>query len=184
MRQTLLLLLLGTAQGHQPTSSEGETFDIERPIISHAVYGTFHSGDEVFRIELDYETPFAQPYELLVPHQRRWKEHRPIYAVVGPGLPAPTAEELALLPEALPAGMGVYLDLNDDPERLVIFESFTRRMFWSSTPIALTVQAGRTEVWIWSPEGTTGDFTFGFGVEEDFSGGFGDVFANWGTYAY
>ena len=60
MRQTLLLLLLGTAQGHQPTSSEGETFDIERPTISHAVYGTFHSGDEVFRIELDYETPFAQ----------------------------------------------------------------------------------------------------------------------------
>jgi hypothetical protein len=44
---------------------------------------------------------------------------------------------------------------------------------------------GPHEVWIWSPAGDTGDWQFGLGVEEDFTGGaFADIFSHWGQYAY
>ena len=89
------------------------------------------------------------------------------------------------LPRAPPAGAGVFLELDDDPERLVIFESFMRRMFWSTGPMALALDAGDFEIWIWSPDGTPGKFVFGMGVEEDFSGGgWGRVFDDWSTYNY
>ena len=97
---------------------------------------------------------------------------------------APTEEELALLPKEVPPGAGVYVERNDAADRLVIFESVMRRFYWSSEAIALALPPGDFEVWIWSPQKTTGDFVFGFGVEEDFSNGFGEVFEDWGTYAY
>ncbi len=44
--------------------------------------------------------------------------------------------------------------------------------------------SGDFEVWVWSPDGATGDFVLGFGVEEDFSNGFGGLFEDWSIYAY
>lgn len=168
--------------GHQPTVAE-EDIRIDKPRISHAIYGEFVDGDEVFTVRLSYEEGWAQPYELLVPHQERWRDHRPHYAVIGPGLPAPTDDEVEQLPVEVPEGAGVYLDRNEG-ERDVFFESFTRRTFWSSGTVALPLDPGEARIVIWSPEGSLGDFVIGFGVEEDFSDGFGDVFANWSTFAY
>lgn len=175
--------LLPAALAHQPAAVETE-LDIADPYISYAVNGTFAEGDEVYRVHLAYDRGFALPFELLVEKRAGNEEFRPMYAVVGPGLPAPTEDELALLPEALPDGAGVFLDANDDPERLVVFESVMRRVYWSTEATALVLQPGEYEVWVWSPDGATGDFVLGFGVEEDFSGGFGGLFEEWGTYAY
>ena len=157
---------------------------MEDPTISYAVNGTFAEGDERFRVLLSYDRGFALPFELLVEKRPGNESFRPMYAVVGPGLPAPTDAEAALLPEPLPEGAGVFLDANDDAERLVVFESVMRRVYWSTEATALVLPPGDYEVWVWSPDGHLGDFVLGFGVEEDFSGGFGGLFAEWSTYAY
>lgn len=183
----LFCSLIGrTGHAHTPLVAEPE-LDVELPEVSHAIYGTLDGDpDQVFVTHLRFEQPFALPFEILVPRRRSLADHRPAFAVIGPGLPAPTAEELALLPRPLPEGMGLFLELDDAPERPVIFESFTRRAFWSSGPVALALDAGEHEVWVFSPEGTAGDFVLGFGVEEAGfdQGGCGELSRNWSTYAY
>lgn len=184
----LLMLSVSVSRrghAHIPTSTENE-IDIESPEISHAIYGTLDGSEEqVFVVRVPFEEPFAAPFELLVPHRRSLADHRPMYAVIGPGLPAPTEDELALLPRPLPDGMGLFLEMNDEPERLVIFESFTRRTFWSSGPVALALEGEPHEIWVFSPDGTAGDFALGFGVEEDFDQvGCGELLGGWSDYAY
>lgn len=183
---TMVLCGLGrTSHAHVPLVAERE-LDVEAPEVSHAIYGTLR-GDpsEVFVFRLRFAEPFALPFEILVPRRRALEDHRPAFAVVGPGLPAPTAEQLAVLPRALPAGAGLFLDLNDTPERPVIFESFSRRAFWGSGPVALALEAGEHEVWVFSPDATAGDFVLSFGVEEDFSEtGCGELARDWPTYGY
>lgn len=183
MRPMLLLLLVPLAPAHQPAEVVSD-FDVPNPTISYAVNGRFTTGDEVFTLHMEMERGFALPFELLIEKRSSNEDHRPMYAVVGPGLPPPTDELRALLPRELPDGVGVFIDRNDDPERLVIFESVMRRYYWSSDTTALALDPGAHEVWVWSPEGTTGDFVIGLGVEEDFSEGTGGLFANWRTYAY
>lgn len=179
----LWLLALPLAHAHQPTTLD-DTFEVENPYISYAATGTFTTGDEVFTVKLSYDRGFALPFEMLVEKRPASKDHRPMYAVVGPGLPEASEDVKALLPKELPEGSGVYLDRNDDPERLVIFESVMRRFYWTSEAVALALPPGDFEVWLWSPVGTTGDFVLGFGVEEDFSNGFGGLFEDWSIYAY
>jgi len=175
--------VVGQASAHEPnTIRASEPFTVEKPDISYALYGTFETGDEVFEVRLSFEEAYALPFELLVPHKSKWQGPRPMFAVVGPGLPEPTEAERALLPRDVPEGAGVYVELNDDAQRHVIFESFTRRVFWSSSPIALRLLEGDYTVWIWSPEGTAGDLVLSFGVEE--GGDFFKVFDNWSQYAY
>lgn len=183
----LLLLCVVSRVGHAhiPLVAQPE-LEVESPEVSHAIYGTLR-GDQAqtFVFRLRFEEPFAAPFELLVPHRRGLEEHRPWYAVVGPGLPEPTAEQRALLPRAVPEGMGVFVERNDVPERPVIFESFTRRAFWSSGPVALALAEGEHEIWVFSPEGTKGDFVLAFGVEEDFRDvGCGELAGSWADYAY
>ena len=181
----VLLLALPFASAHRPEATDG-VLDIELDEVSYVVAGTFETGAEVFRVLLDYDRPFALPFEMMVPVQPRWEDHRPAYAVVGPGLPEPTEEERAWLPVEVPEGEGVFVERNDAPEREVYFEQVMRRTLWTTGGIAIHLpQAGNYEVVIWSPDGTTGDFQFGFGVEEDFSGGaWGPIFSDWGTYAW
>jgi len=181
----LLCVASRVSHAHIPLVAERE-LEVESPEVSHAIYGTLHGDDdELFVFRLRYDEPFALPFELLVPRRRALAEHRPAFAVVGPGLPAPTADERALLPRPVPEGMGVLVERSDEPERLVIFESFTRRAFWSSGPIALALEAGEHEIWVFSPEGTAGDFVMAFGVEEDFSDvGCGELAGDWPRYAY
>ncbi len=184
MRWIALLLVLPLARAHQPAAGEGTEFVAEDPYISYAYNATFSTGEEVFRLELSYDRGFSLPFELLVEDRTENLEFRPMYAVVGPGLPTPTVDELAVLPEALPEGAGAYVDLNDDDPRSSIFEGVMRRVYLTSRPVALLLQPGDYEVWVWSPEVDAGDVVLGFGVEEDFSGGFGGLFADWSTYAY
>ncbi len=177
-----LCLLVTQADAHEPGTIGHDVLEIDTPKISHAIYGTFHTGDEVFEVHLTFDEPFALPFEILVPHQDQWKNFRPAYAIIGPGLPQPSADERVQLPYDLPPGEGAYVELNDRAKRPAIFESFTRRVFWTSGPVALALGAHHYQILIWSPEHDTGDFSFGFGVEE--GGDFTKAFDNWSTYAY
>jgi hypothetical protein len=151
-----LLLLVGPerdAFAHTPGKlTADKPYVVEEPTDSKALYGIFRTGEERFVIQLTYEERFAQPVELLVPHADSLYVHRPAYAVVGPGLPAPSPDERAALPVALPDGWGAAVDLNRVSPRPVIFESFTRRFFWSSGPLAIVFPAGASEIWVWFPE--------------------------------
>ena len=178
-----LVLVAGTASAHQPTTASDFEFVVEKPKISYALVGSFDDGDEVYTVRLAYDEPFALPFELLTEHREKFKEFRPAYAVVGPGLPAPSDADREVLPRDVPDGAGVFIDRNDG-EREAIFESVMRRAYYSSGAIALPLLAETYEVWVWSPDGDVGDFTLGFGVEEDFSDGFGGLISDWNDYAY
>lgn len=184
------LLLLGPVLAHRPSGLIEEA-EIDDPTISWVIPGTFRTGEEVFTIELDMPRDFATPFELLVPHRPSLESHRPMYAVVGPGLaPATQLPGYDRLPEALKTrladqGWGAFIEEHDTPERRVYFEQVMRRTMWATPTTALPLRAGLNEIWVWSPDGTSGDFQLGFGVEEDFSdGGFAAVFADWSEYAY
>ena len=185
-RLTLLLLSLApTASAHRPQPAE-ERLNIEKPKVSHVVGGEFEDGTEVFTVVLEYDQPFALPMEIMVPRASELENHRPAFAVVGPGLPAPTPDEINWLPLEVPEGFGVLIEPNDESEREVYFERVMRRTMWTSGSLAVHLPAASTyEVWIWSPDFTVGEFWYGFGVEEDFSGGgWGPIFANWNLFGW
>jgi hypothetical protein len=180
----LLWMSGAPALAHQPRVLEADKlFVVDDPLLSAALYGTFEHGDEFFEVKLEPATPLALPIEVLVPRRDAYEDHRPLFAIIGLGLPAATEAEEALLPQALPAGTGVLVGRYAREDREVIFESFTRRIFWTNGATAYVLPAGDVRIWIWSPEGTTGDFVLGFGVEEGGQDA-GEIFSNWSDYAY
>ena len=180
-----MLFLTPIASAHLPQPAE-ERLEIAKPKVSHVVGGDFVTGVEVFTVVLTYEDPFAMPMEIMVPWGEELENHRPAFAIVGPGLPAPTAEEEGWLPLEVPEGHGVFIERNEDPEREIYFERVMRRTMRTTGSMAVHLpSAGTYEVWIWSPNFTVGEFWYGFGVEEDFSdGGWGPIFSNWGLFGW
>lgn len=172
------------ALAHLPNVLEaGELYVVPDPLLSEALYGEFASGEEFFEAKMDLKTPLAIPIEILVPRRDELSEHRPLFAIVGPGLPQPSAEEMALFPHPLPDGAGAVLARYEREDREVLFESFSRRVLWTNGVVAYVMPAGDMRLWVWAPEKTTGKFILGFGVEEG-SQDFGNLFSNWGDYAY
>jgi len=180
------MFLVPFASAHRPEPAE-ERLEIEKPLVSHVVGGEFVTGIEVYTVVLEYEQPFAMPMELMVPWDKDLIDHRPAYAIVGPGLPEPTPEEVDFLPAEVPDGYGVIIEYNDHEEREIYFERVMRRTLRTSGSLAIHLpSAGTFEIWIWSPNFTVGEFWYGFGVEEDFSGGdaWGPIFTDWGIFAW
>jgi len=180
----IVLLRADVAHAHSPALlCADQPYAVTDATVSRALYGVFHAPDQVFVITMHPATRIALPFEILVPHRDELRDHRPAYAIVARGLPRPSPDVAAHLPRPLPDGAGVFIDWNDAPTREVEFESFLRRVYWSSGTIAVLVPAGDVEIWVWSPRGTTGKFVLGFGVEE---GGidYGDVLDHWSDYAY
>jgi hypothetical protein len=179
----MMALVLALALAHTPAHVlPGVPFAIEKPQFSYALFGEFVTGEERFVVTFDQPTRFGTPVELFVPHRAELFAHRPAWALVGPGLPAPSAEERAALPAALPDGWGAVVELDAGATRGVFFESIMRRFFWSTGPLAVVFPAGPSELWVWSPQHTVGKFGVGYGVEE--GGGYTDAFKDWSFYAY
>lgn len=177
------LLLPALALAHTPAHLlPGTAYEVANPKVSYALYGEFVTGQEVFVVKLSLDERFAVPVEVFVPHQESLKEHRPVWALVGPGLPAPSAEELAALPRALPAGWGAVVDLNTVSPRPAFFEFVLRRFYWSSGPLNVVFPKGDCEFWLFVPGHTRGKFGLGFGTEE--GGGYLAALADWSFYAY
>jgi hypothetical protein len=172
-----------SADAHTPGRFRtGEAFVPGDPTDSFALYGDFETGEERFVVALTLRERYAVPVEVFVPHQAALANHRPAWALVGPGLPAPSAEELAALPVSLPAGFGAVVDLNTVTPRPVFYEFVMRRFYWSSGAMNVVFPEGASELWVWSPNKTTGKFGLGFGVEE--GGGYMAALKDWCFYAY
>ena len=180
----LCVVPIQRAMAHQPNVFEdGEVLVIDDPLLSFAFYGNFESPDSFFEAAMQLGDPLAIPMEILVAARDDLSDHRPLFAIVGAGLPQPTEAEEALLPRPLPDGAGVVIGRYEREEREIIFESYTRRAFWTNGVVAHILPAGDVRLWVWSPEGTTGKFVLAFGVEE---GGqdLGNIVSNWSDYAY
>jgi hypothetical protein len=184
-RRVLLLWLLTAFPGlaHAPGRlRDGEPFVLQKPAISYALFGEFLTGEERFVIKMNHPVRFGAPLEIFVPRQHGLEEHRPAWALVGPGLPGLSEEELAALPGPLPAGFGAVVELNQESPRPVFFESVMRRFFWTSGALAVVFPKGDSELWIWCPAKTQGKFGIGYGVEE--GGGYMEALKDWSFYAY
>ncbi len=180
----LFVVPIHQGMAHQPNVFEnGELLVVSDPLLSFALYGNFEAPDNFFEAAMQLEKPLAIPVEVLVAAKDELRDHRPLFAIVGTGLPEPTPAEKALLPRPLPVGMGVVITRYEREDREIIFESYTRRAFWTNGVVAHVLPAGDVRLWVWSPRGTTGKFVLGFGVEE---GGqdLGDVLSSWSDYAY
>ncbi len=180
----LVVLPIHRVMAHQPNVFEhGETLVVGDPLLSFALYGNFESPEDSFEAKMQLDAPLAIPLEILVAARGELTDHRPLFAIVGVGLPEPTEAEGALLPRPLPDGMGVVIARYEREDREIIFESYTRRAFWTNGVVAHVLPAGDVRLWVWSPEGTTGKFVLGFGVEE---GGqdLGNLLSGWSDYAY
>ncbi len=170
------------AAAHVPSHLFPGENTIPKPTVSYAAFGEFVTGAEVFVLKLTYAERFGAPVEMLVPRTDALAAHRPAWAVVARGLPMPTEAERAALPRPLPEGMGAIVDLNDAPERTVIYESVMRRFFFTSRPLAVVFAEGDNELWVWAPGQTKGKFGVGLGVEE--GGGYMAALNDWSFYAY
>jgi len=180
------LLVPQNGIAHRPTTFDGDK-PVTDPMISWTIPGTFSTGTEIFEFDLTYDKAFAAPFEIMSPTAGGNGSFRPRYAVIGPGFPLPSAKTLAALPDGIevPDGEGVFLELNAEADRYIFFEGVMRRVLVSSGTIALRLAAGTHKVVIWANDGATGEFMFGFGVEENFEdGGFSGVFENWSEFAY
>ncbi len=178
-----LLLLPALAWSHTPGRLDPTTaFVPADPKDSYALYGEFVTGEERFVIKLRLDERYAVPLEVFVPKQSGNEEHRPAWALVGPGLPAPTAEELAALPATLPDGWGAIVDLDTVSPRPIFYEFVMRRFYWSSGAMNVVFPQGDSELWVFSPRKTKGKFGIGFGVEE--GGGYFAALKDWSFYAY
>lgn len=178
------VVLMAIANAHRPGTLKAET-TVSNPYVSWVFAGVLEKGDELFVLKLKFDRPFATPFEIFVPRQERYREFRPQFALVGPGLPKPSRQVEAILPRKVPDGDGVYYVANDKPEREVFFEAVMRRSLWSSGTTAIPLLKGDYQVWIWSTKQQKGKFQFAFGVEEKFDGdAFSAIFENWGLYAY
>jgi hypothetical protein len=180
----LALLPAQLAGAHQPALLDpAKPYVVDDPLISRALYGIIERAGDVFEIRMHLARPLATPFEIDVPHRDELRDHRPAYAIVAAGLPVPSANELARLPRPLPAGAGAVIEWNDATDRVVFFEKFLRRVYWTSEPTAYVLPAGDVTIWVWSPNRTLGKFVLGYGVEEgSFSAG--DVLTHWGDFAY
>ncbi len=180
----LFVFPIHRVMAHQPNVFEdGEVLVVGDPLLSFALYGNFESPDDFFEAAMQLDEPLAIPLEILIAARGELTHHRPLFAIVGAGLPEPTEAEKALLPRPLPEGKGVVIGRYEREDREIIFESYTRRAFWTNGVVAHVLPAGDVRLWVWSPDGTTGKFVLGFGVEE---GGqdLGGILSNWSDYAY
>ena len=92
MKNLAFLLLLPLAHAHMPGEADLDT-TVEDPLISWALDGEFHEGDEVFVIRLPLSGGLAIPFELLVPLIIFESVLRQVYYSSGPvGLPLGTGE--------------------------------------------------------------------------------------------
>lgn len=180
----IFVAIAAIAHAHRPGTLKEDT-TVSNPYVSWTFPGLFETGDELYVLRLNMERAFATPFEIMVPRQEGYRNFRPQFAIVGPGLPKPSRRIEAILPKPLPEGAGVFYEANDKPERDVFFETVMRRSLWSSGTTAIPLQKGNYQVWIWSSEKQKGKFQFAFGVEEKFDGeAFSALFSNWGLYAY
>jgi len=170
----LMALLPVAALGHQGLYEEKDTTGfldaivLPKPAVSYAVYMRLdHSGDvDYVSFKVDGAIPIK--VSLLVPQRPEFLNYYPVFAIVGPGLPAPELE----VPFELPVGYGsVVMKSEPRPEREKFYEPFSSTHYYRGFEIFEQVisEPGNYYIVVWHPEGEYGDYVVIYGEKESFT---------------
>lgn len=171
----LLLLLTGTspALAHVPYL-EWRDLTFLRPFVvqdveqSKALYGWLETGSDLDFYRFTVTDPVRLYVEGLVPVCPGYEQFLPSFAVIGPGLPAPTEP----LPVPLPSGYGAIVVSNEAPgaPREIIYEPFGGKFYYESPTFDQTISTpGVWSLLFWDPYGMGGDYVAGIGRQERFT---------------
>jgi len=170
----LMVMLPAIVLSHQGLYEEKDTAGfndalvLPKPAVSYAVYMRLdHSGDVDF---VSFKVDAAMPIEvsLLVPQRSEFLDYYPVFAVVGPGLPAPELE----VPFELPVGYGaVVMKSEPQAEREKFHEPFSNTRYYRGFKIFKKEMAepGTYYIVVWHPEGEYGDYVVIYGEKESFT---------------
>ena len=149
--------------------------------VSRAVYGTLMDDAPFDAWILEVSVPTSTPVEMLVPKARKYKEFRPSFAVVGPGLgssgevPDFIAERLATAygtgsePPAAQTGAIVVPDPGVTP-RATFYEPFSFTRYFEGGKTRVALQPGTVYYLIvYDPSGGHGEYALGVGQAEKFT---------------
>jgi hypothetical protein len=146
--------------------------------VSRAVYGTLAAG-EVFDVyKLAVSQPSLTPVEMLVPRSAGYRDFRPAFVFVGPGLrsagtlPAFVADHLLAAygaAEAAAIGVVVVPDPGASP-RATFYEPFSFTSYYRGGSAAADLRPGRVYyLLVYDPAGATGEYALGVAEAERFT---------------
>lgn len=140
-------------------------FEMKRVANTKALYGWLQTPADVDYVDIPLAAPATLVAEVDVQVCPALAQFLPSYAVIGPGLPAPTSP----LPIALPDGYGAIVVPNLPPgsDRPTFYEPVGGHTYYEGVPV--TVQADRPGRWalvVWDPYGLGGDYVLSTGYLE------------------
>jgi hypothetical protein len=146
--------------------------------VSRAVYGTLAAGEEFDAYKLAVSQPSLTPVEMLVPRSAGYRDFRPAFVLVGPGLrsagtpPAFVADRLLAAygtVEAAANGVVVVPDPGASP-RATFYEPFSFTSYYRGGSTAVELQPGRVYyLVVYDPAGATGEYALGIAEAESFT---------------
>lgn len=170
----VFLFLASAAVAHVPmmegpdTNSFKDAFKIPRPETSYAVYSNLDRPGDIDFYSFEVKKPMKAHVSLIVPYRPEYLDFYPVYAVVGPGLPAPQSK----VPFDLEKGYGaVVFSGMPSAERPVFYEAFSRVNYYEGIPKfdQELREPGIYYIVVWHPAGETGAYILGYGLAEKFT---------------
>jgi hypothetical protein len=172
----MIVAMVDTAAAHVPYFERND-FDEQRPFEvpkgikqSIAVYSWLEpsaragSGD-VDLYTFDLTEPTRVYLEVIVPVCTEYEDFAPWFALVGPGLPAPTMD----LPFEIPPGYGALVEENTTPgdPRDTFYEPFGGKFYYAGPVFDQVVDTpGNYYLYYWDQYGFGGDYVAVLGAEE------------------
>ena len=146
--------------------------------ISRAVYGTLAPGEPFDAYRLSVSGPSLTPVEMLVPTTAGYRDFRPAFVLVGPGIRSagtPPSFVSTRLDEAYGAawatatGVLVVPDPGATP-RATFYEPFSFSSYYRGGSTTVELRPGRTYyLVVYDPSGSTGEYALGVGTAESFT---------------
>jgi hypothetical protein len=169
-----LTFAAAAASAHVPmmespeTNSFADALKIPRPAYSYAIYGNLEKPGDADYYSFEVTKPMQGHVNLLVPYRPEYLDFYPVFAVIGPGLPAPQTK----IPFDLPKGYGaVVISGTPAKERPVFYEEFSRTHYYEGIPKfeQKLTQPGIYYIVVWHPANETGAYVLGYGLAEKFT---------------
>jgi len=152
--------------------------------VSRAVYGTLAPWESFDAYRLTVSRPANTPVEMLVPKTGKYRDFRPAFALIGPGLPATgrpapsfIAERLRTAYTAVSPIPGAYprVLIVPDPgaaERARFYEPFSFTSYYRGGATRVELKPGVTYyLVVYVSAGQTGEYALGIGEAEKFTAG-------------
>lgn len=161
-----------TAAAHVPYIERNDLswlvpFEITDVTQSIAVYAWLQTSSDVDVYTFRVTEPVRLFAEVIVPVCPAYEAFLPSYAIVGPGLPAPSAP----LPLPLPLGYGAIVVDNVPPgtPRTTFYEPFGGKSYYSGVAFDEAVSGpGPWAILVWDPYESGGDYVMTSGYVEEF----------------